>query len=498
MSSLDISSSDELNAHPQLARGSGLPATHDPVVDAKFVIPRRPSGMLRRTRLLRQLRSAADRPVIAIVAPPGYGKTSLLVQWATENPGPVAWLTADDSDSDPVVFLTDLATAIDRLEPLGPELFGAIASAAVSHRTVVGRLLAGMSRPSEPVRIAIDDGHRITSRACLDILAELITHLPKGSQVAIAARARMRLPFVRWRADGSLLEVGPDELAMDEREAVGLGRELGLRLPVDTTDTLRRQTEGWPALLTLAALDARMSTRGPQSIDARSDELVSEYLRSEVLERRSPAEIAFLTRTSILERLSGPLCEAVVGERGSMDALQQLARSTLLVDDYGGTYRYHTLLREFLRRELAAREPHRVTTLHRRAAAWYQANNAIEPAVDHAFAAGDLDLAATLVGNSFGAYHWSGRRATIRAWATRFGAAALAARPWLAVLAAWEEMAAGDVGATVRYADIAERGTFEGRPPDGTASFEAGRAMLRAAMVRRGRGGCAGERNLGG
>ena len=209
MSSPGISSGNELNAQSHLARGSGLPATHDPFVDAKFVIPRRPSGMLRRTRLLRQLRSAADRPVVAIVAPPGYGKTSLLVQWATESSGPVAWLTADDSDSDPVVFLTDLATAIDRLEPLGPELFGAIASAAASNLAVVGRLLAGMSRPPAPVRIAIDDGHRITSRACLDILAELITHLPAGSQVVVAARARMRLPLARWQADGSLLEIGP-------------------------------------------------------------------------------------------------------------------------------------------------------------------------------------------------------------------------------------------------------------------------------------------------
>ncbi len=131
---------------------------------------------------------------------------------------------------------------------------------------------------------------------------------------------------------------------------------------------------------------------------------------------------------------------------GVTDALQRLAQSTLLIDDYGGTYRYHTLLREFLRGELAVREPQRVATLHRRAATWYQANQALEPAIDHAFAAGDLELAAALVGNGFGLYHWSGRRATIRAWAMRFGAAALGARPWLAVLAAWEEMAAGDVG----------------------------------------------------
>ena len=381
------------------------------------------------------------------MAPPGYGKTSLLVQWATEDSRPVAWLTADDSDSDPVVFLTDLARAIDRLAPLGSELFTALASATLSHLTVVGRLLAGMSRPDEPVRIAIDDGHRITSRASLDILAELVTHLPEGTQVAIAGRVRMRLPFDRWRADGSLLEIGPAELAIDEHEAVGLGRELGLRLPAETAVRLTRETEGWPALLALAMLGAGTSSRGPERI-ASTDDLVAGYLRSEVLDRRTAPEIDFLIRTSILEHLTAPLCDAVMDRPGSTDVLRQLVRSTVLMDEYGGSYRCHTLLREFLQRELTIREPELVTALHERAATWYGSNEALEPAVDHAFAARDLDLAATLVGNGFGFYHWSGRRASMRAWARRFGAESLEARPWLAVLAAWEEIAAGDVAAS--------------------------------------------------
>ncbi len=420
------------------------------------------------------------------MAPPGYGKTSLLVQWATEDSRPFAWLTADDSDSDPVVFLTDLALAIDRLAPLGSELFTALASATLSHRTVVGRLLAGMSRPDVPVRIAIDDGHRITSRASLDVLAELVTHLPEGTQVAIAGRVRMRLPFDRWRADASLLEIGPVELAIDEHEAVGLGRELKLRLPAETAIRLRQETEGWPALLALAMLGAESSRSAPARIPASTDDLVAGYLRSEVLDRRTAPEIDFLIRTSILEHLTAPLCDAVTDRPGSTDVLRQLARSTVLMDEYGGSYRCHTLLREFLQRELAIREPELVTALHERAATWYGSNEALEPAVDHAFAARDLDLAATLVGNGFGFYHWSGRRATIRAWARRFGADSLEARPWLAVLAAWEEVAAGDVAAAVRFAEVAERGSFEGRPPDGTASFEAGRAMLRAGMARQG------------
>ena len=467
-----------------LARGDSAGGQLDPLVEPRFVLPRRHVGTLRRTRLLRQLRSTRDRPFISMVAPPGYGKSSLLVQWATEDSAPVAWLTADDSDGDPVIFLTDLATAVDRHVPLGAELLSAIASDTMSHRSVVGRLLAAMSRPPERVRIAIDDAHRITSRACLDILAELIEHMPEGSQVAIAGRAQMRLPFVRWRAERSLLEIGPEELAMDEREAVGLGRELGLRLPAETATRLTGETEGWPALLALAMLGAGTSRGGSDRMDAGTDHSIDDYLRSEVLERRSTAEITFMTRTSILEGLTASLCDVVADRRGSTDILRQLARSTLLMDDYGGSYRYHTLLREFLKRELAIREPEQVTVYHRRAAAWYQANHALERAVDHAFAASDPDLVATLVGIGFVQYHWSGHRATIRAWARRLGVDALEARPWLAVLAAWEEIAAGDVAATVRFADVAEHGTFEGKPPDGTASFESGRAMLRAGMAR--------------
>ena len=421
-----------------------------------------------------------------MIAPPGYGKSSLLIQWAMEDSRPVAWLTADDSDNDPIVLLTDLAAAIDRRSPLDAEIRGAIGSDTASHRTVVGRLLAAMARPRERVRIALDDAQRITSRPCLDILAELVDHLPEGSQVAIAARAQMRLPFARWRAQGSLLAIGPAELAMDEHEAVGLARELRLRLAAETARRLTRETEGWPALLALAMLGTRTSRGRSDRVNAGTDHPIDDYLRSEVLERRSMAEIKFLTRTSILEELPASLSDAVADRHGSAVVLNRLAGSTLLIDDYGGSYRYHTLLRDFLQRELAVREPDQVVALHRRAAEWYQANHAIERAVDHAFKAADPELVAALVGNGFVRYHWSGYRATIRAWARRLGVDALEARPWLAVLAAWEEIAAGDVAGTIRFADIAEHGRFEGRPPDGTASFEAGRAMLRAGMVRHG------------
>ncbi len=424
--------------------------------------------------------------MICIIAPPGYGKTSLLVQWASRNPTSVAWLTADDGDNDPVVFLTHLAAAIDRSEPLDPDIYDAIASPAVSNRAVVGRLLEAMSGRAEPLHVAIDDAHRITDPACLDALAELVMYLPAGSQVAIAGREPPALPFARWRAAGSMLEIDSRDLAMDEHEAAGLSRRLGLVLNAETTSRLARQTEGWPALLALAALDAGRSAGREARSEGARERLIAEYLRSELLKGRPDAEIAFLTRTSILERLAGPICDVVAERPGSAEILAGLARSNLLVDEYGGSYRYHTLLRDFLQGELVAREPERIAGLHRRAAAWYEGNDALDPAVDHAFAAGDLDRAAGLAGKGMRLYHWSGRRATARAWFRRFGDAALEERPWLAVLAAWEELAMGEVASAVRLADIAERGTFAGRPPDGTASFESGRAMLRAGMVRGG------------
>ncbi len=469
----------------------GAPLDADPalphaLLEAKLLIPRQRTEAVHRARVLRQLRAAGERRVISFVAPPGYGKTSVLVQWASRDRRAVAWLTADDGDNDPVVFLTYLAAAIDRLEPLDPGIFDAIASPAVPDRAVVGRLLAAVSGRAEPILLAIDDAHLITNRACLDALAELITYFPMASQVALAGREPIALPLARWRADASMLEIGPDDLAMDQQEASALASRLGLALSAESTTQLTRRTEGWPALLALAAVEVRRSPDSDPHIVAGSSLHIADYLRSELLDGRPEEEIVFLTRTSILERLSGPLCDQVADRSGSTELLARLARSTLLVDEYGGSYRYHTLLRDFLQGELAAREPGEVAGLHRRAATWHGENGALDLAVEHAFSAGDLDLAATAISKGMLRFHWSGRGATVRGWLRRFSDDALLERPWLAVMAAWEQIGLGDLATIEHFADVAERGSFTGRPPDGTASFESGRAMLRAVMGRAG------------
>jgi LuxR family maltose regulon positive regulatory protein len=263
-------------------------------------------------------------------------------------------------------------------------------------------------------------------------------------------------------------------------------RNLGARLPATGIEPLVRRTEGWPALLALAALAGDRSRSGRSLTEAPVARSIADYLRSELLAQRTPDEIRFLTHTSILERLNGPLCDAVVGRQGSSALLSYLARSTLLVDEYGGWYRYHPLLREVLREELAIREPEAITEAHHRAAAWFETAGDLDDAIGHAFAAADMERAAVLVGKAMVRNHWSGRRMTTRAWLAGFSDADLVARPWLAVLAAWETMSSGEPATTDHFADLAERGSFEGRPPDGTASFESGRAILRACT---GRGG---------
>ena len=437
--------------------------------------------------------------MISIVAPPGYGKTSLLAQWATESSGPVAWLTADDSDSDPVVLLTDLAAAIDRVEPLGTEIFVAIASAAVSNRAVVGRLLAAMSRPSEAVRIAIDDGYRITSRSGLDILAELIANLPEGSQVAIAGRERMRLPFVRWRAEGSLLELGPAELAMDELEAAGLGRELGLRLSPEATTSLTRRTDGWPALLALATLGARSPMKVAGRLMRDADRPIDDYLRSEVLER--PLRDRDRISDSHLDRRAAVRAALRCHRRGA--GIDLAPAATCTVDPPGGRLRWCVSL------------PHAPARLPPARARGPRARDGCPPSIGEQPRGTTRTMPSSLPSitrsqraTSTSPPRWSatpGSSSIGPAVERRSGlghrvsdAEALEARPWLAVLAAWEELAAGDVAGTVRFAEYRRAWDVRGQATrrHGLLRSGAGDAPGRHGPARRRR--CAGKRHPGG
>ena len=466
-------------------------ATHDPTPgrglgEAALLPPRVRRGSIPRPRLLSMLRSGRDAPVVAIVAPAGYGKTTLLAQWAARDPRPVAWVTVNDGHNDPVALFRDLAAAINREEPLDPGVFDAIDRPGLTSYHIAGRLLASMAGLTVPVLVVIDDAHLLRRLACLDTLSEFVNHLPPRWQVAISGRDAISVPLARLRTQGGLVEIGARELAMDEAEAAKALRHLGLRLSAAEVRGLVRSADGWPAVIYLAGLAAGRARDGSLPAVPGRHEYVAEYLRSQVLADRSDDHMALLMDTAILDRLTGSLCDEVTGRTGSASFLADLARSTLLVDEQGGWYRYHSLLRDFLLSELERRAPGRSAELHRRAAGWFERHGFASDAVEHAFAAGDFDRAATAVAGVVLKYHWSGRRAIVREWLARFPADEVARRPWLAVTGAIEEAGVGEVVAAETLADLVERGSFEGRPPDGTASFESGRAILRALMCRSG------------
>ncbi len=264
------------------------------------------------------------------------------------------------------------------------------------------RLGAALRRMSEPVVLVMDDLHLLDNPASLDAIEALTRHVVNGSQMALSARDGPALPLAALRARGLVLEIGPDDLRMDETEGGQLLRAAGLNLPDNRVAELTEQAEGWSAGLYLAALSIKARGRGGESVTtfSGSDRLVSDYLRSELLAHLSADLRHFLTRTAVLERMSGPLCDEVLEERGSAAILESIARSNLFLvplDANGEWYRYHHLFQELLQLELARAEPDLAPSLLARASAWCEANGQPETAVGYAQEAGDTDRVAQLV-----------------------------------------------------------------------------------------------------
>jgi LuxR family maltose regulon positive regulatory protein len=463
-----------------------------PLVEAKLNPPAPHPGIVHRARLGRLLAADAAPPIVSIVAPPGYGKSVLLSEWAAADRRPVAWLTVDENDNDPAVFLAYLAAAFDRIEPID----GSIQTAITAPRervlaTAVPRLASEMHRWGRPALLLLDDVHKLVDRTVLDALAALLDHLPPEIQVAMAARTEPGLPFGRLRVHPGLLEIERAALAFDEGETRELVAAAGRRLLPDEARRLTERTEGWAAAIYLATLAPDregLVTETAGDVTGR-DRFIAEYLHTELLASLGDDDVAFLARTSILDPVEPAVADAVVGGPGSAERLHRLSRSYLLVERVASSedaYRYHGLLRDHLVEELRRHEPGPVPGLHLTAAAWYAANGRHEQAVGHAMASGDVDAAARLVTRVALATLYGGHGRTLDGWLRRFDDAVFERHPSLAVIAGWIHLLNGRAAETDRMADIAEAVMFEGPPSDGSASFESSRAMLRAVMARRG------------
>ena len=338
--------------------------------------------------------------------------------------------------------------------------------------------------------LVLDDIHRLLDRTALDVVASIVDHLPPGFRVAIAGRTEPDLPLARLRARRDLLEIGPALLALDERETRVLVAAVGHDLKPDEVRALTIRTEGWAAGIYLAALARRRGDLDPGTHGhvTGSDHYISAYLRSEFERELDDDNVTFLTRTAILETITPAIAEAVSGLTGAAERLRSLARRNLLIRQVGdgAVYRYHNLLRDYLRAELDRREPGLVPELHRRAASWHAAAGNTNRAIEHATAGGEVDTAAGLVTAAALPTFYGGQPGTLDRWLQGFGTDSYVRHPPLAVIAGWIHLLNGRDDATERMADIAERSAFAGPPGDGSASFESQRAMLRAIMGRDG------------
>ena len=356
--------------------------------------------LVERTALVSALlRSTAS--LVVVSAPAGYGKSTLLAQWADVVLVPASWLQLDAGDNDPVVFLSYLTAALSRVAPVDPSLPDLLQTQSPPVDDLILPRLGDALEAAQPFLLVLDDTHLVQSEACWRHLAVLLEQFPPGGCLALGTRSEVPLSIDRLRAEGRLAEFRLDDLRLTRREAGELITLQGAEADDASLDRLLDLTEGWATGLYLALLASAGRPAAEWLPHLHGDlRAIAGYLTAEVLERQ-PAELQeFLLRTSILDQLCAGLCRAVTGNDDAHVQLARLAHENLFVvalDDHDQWYRCHNLFEELLRAELERQAPGAVPDLHRRASAWYRENGDPERAVRHAIAAGDagdvVDLA---------------------------------------------------------------------------------------------------------
>jgi LuxR family transcriptional regulator, maltose regulon positive regulatory protein len=420
--------------------------------------PTRPRGLITRPRLVRRLSEARDAQFVLLVAPAGYGKTTLLSEWAACDGRRFAWIDmgAGESDSD--------------------------------------RLLAAVKRTvhdgQAPTVLVVDNAHLVNPPETFDALHDLARSMPSGSQLALASRSEPELPVGSLRAERRVVELRAGDLAMTRSEAGALLAAAGIRVASGGLDTLMHRTEGWPAGLYLAALSlqAQPNVDGALSRFAGDDQVVADYLRDELLAQLEPDQLKFLLRTSVLGTLSGSLCDAVLDDAGSARMLGELARSNVLLVslDRGGTaYRHHPLFGQMLRAELRRLDPQHEPQLHARASVWFQEQGDIDSAIQHALAAGDNERSGALLWRHASSYIGHGSNHTLQDWLDHFNDDELGDVPALAAASATSRLAAGDGDQARHWVSAAARGLARQRSTRPCA-LDGAAQLLRAVVAENG------------
>src|ERR1700722_7224513 len=484
------------------ARAPAAPPTgfamseQDVLLATKLHVPRLQPGFVPRPRLVAALGEGLVRGRVLVCAPAGFGKTALLADWARGDGRPVAWLGLDGGDSDPARFWRYAVAALDRARPGLAGRGGQLPSHS-PEGVLTARIneLAADPGPDGGLLI-LDDYHLIDSEPVHESVAFLLENLPPGLRVVISGRADPPLPLARLRARGQLAELRVADLRFTTDEAAGLLREaIGAELPGAAVAALVARTEGWAAGLQLAGLSLRghADPAGFAAAFGGSHRFVLDYLADVVLDGQSGEVRAFLLETSVLERLSGELCDAVTGRAGSQALLQDIERAGLFLvplDEVRGWWRYHHLFADLLRARLQAEQPGRVPALHRAAATWCEEHDLADDAVRHALAAGDAAWDARLVERHAETLLGRSEGATLRGWLSALPAESVRDRPRLCLAQAYGAARGFQVEALEALLDDTERAFAAGgdepyedpaaRPTSVRANVPAGVAVLRA------------------
>jgi LuxR family maltose regulon positive regulatory protein len=425
-----------------------------PLLLTKLNAPPSRPRLVERPHLIARLNASLHGKFTLVSAPAGYGKTTLVAAWLAQLPPDhaVTWLALDEGDNDPTRFLLYLIAAIRQLHAG----FGETASALLQPpqqpgEAILAALVNEIAARPQPFVLILDDYHAIHTLAIHQQVTFLLDHQPANLHLVIATREDPLLPIPRLRARGQMLEIRQDDLRFTSEETADfLRRVMGLSLAAGEIAALERRTEGWIAGLQLAALSMQGRADLPDFIQAftGSSRFVLDYLVEEVFERQSPEVQEFLLKTSILERLSGPLCDAVTGTLDSQARLEMLERANLFIvplDQARTWYRYHRLFAELLRHRLAARGQPAESALYQRASRWFQEQGLVAESIQHALLAQDWEAAGALIRAVSGAMLRRGEAVTLVRWCSGFPHAFLLADPRLCFEYCWALLLAGQL-----------------------------------------------------
>lgn len=465
-----------------LDRGPHTRDTRSVLIEGKLSARSPREGAVSRRALIERARRSEAR-VVGVTAPAGYGKSMLLAEWAASEDRAIGWVSLDRFDDDPAALLAVLAAA-------GADFSTTVADVADDMRGVGASLLGraapllgeALARAETPFVLFIDDAHVAASDQCHDVLEVVLSRVPAGSQVVLASRHELPY-FARLRAQGTTWEIGAHDLRIDVAGARVIFDDVGYAASDSDLEHVVARCEGWPAGMFLSALAANA---GADLEGITGDErFVADYLYRECLLALPDDLQRFLRWTSILDELSGPLCDAVMDSVGSSEMLRRVADLNLFLVSLDRTrrwFRFHALFSDFLRAELERTDAEVVPALHQRAADWFEQNGAPDRAVNHLLRLADRERAAALVAEVALPMYQRGEVAITEGWLAEIGDATIEKTPELAVIAAWTAILQGRSPASERWAAILDRVPAPTDSAEHAILFESARAMVRAGM----------------